>query len=738
MVRFSSKYSSGLHYSLVGLAILFAAPLQAQNRPMSVSDVLAIERLDRASLSPDGKIIAAVVLRAASPGEIYGRTAYEIDPSRGDVWIIDRMTGALRNLTKGQSRAAGAWCATWSPDGQHLAFLSTRPEGTEPRGGDNVRLYVWSRRTDELHRLGDRDVMTQTRYGGGLHKLDIAGPGAEEPAACMPGDENPPFVWLDNHRMLVAAMPPGKTSGLLDVNERVDRHISTAQKALRAGSEAVVSVSGSGAERTRANPEERAILAIVDVQTHKWTDVASVPAYPFNGSLDVRVSPDGRRAAVLATIGAIAPRADVPLVSNDGEWLVEKRLGFVSLKGGQPIKWIAQPAPAKLPIMLVGWDGDGRSVRFTARANAQDRTISRFTLDPETEHASLISEPTKISELARPVGLPENAEMIASDDRGLIWKEMTAQGTFIRAARADGRGQRNLLALNRHLAGVDLGRTITFDYEGDDGTPLKAVVLLPPNYRNGQRLPVITWVYGGATIPGADRYFLDPHMAGIYNLRLYAGKGYAVLIPSIPLKRDGTQDHLSALASSVVPAIDKLIAMGIADPARVGVMGQSYGGYTALGLATQTDRFRAVVAIAPLSDLTAYYGAFDPTARGYPGIEHEKSANATISEVGAAAMQGPPYKDPDRYRRNSPLSFVDRVKAPVLLIHGERDIRGSPYQSEAFFTGLWRQGKTARVMRYWGEDHALATSPATVRSVVTEITGWFDTYLAPAASAPSQ
>lgn len=696
---------------------------------MSVDDVLAIERLDRATVSPDGALVAAVVLRGALPGETFGRAAYEIDPSRGDVWIIDRATGAQRNLTQGRARAAGSWCATWSPNGQRLAFLSTTPEGAEPRGGDNVRLYIWERQKNLLRRLGSWAVVTQTRYGGGLHKLDIAGPGAASPDVCTAGDENSPFAWLDASRLIVAALPPGRTSGLLDATERTYRHTEVTREALRAGGNAILSASGSGAERTSAGRDETAILALIDAAKGTRTDLVAVPAYPFNGSLGVRVSPDGRRAAVLATIGAIAPRASVPWAKNDGEWVVEKRLGFVDLRGDQSIKWVALPAAAQLPLAMEGWSSDGRNVRFTARAEPQDQTTTRFSAEASAGKVTalpILSEPPV---QPRPAGLPQRAALVASDARGLVWSEMTPKGTFVRASPAAGGQPRELLALNRHFANVDLGRTAIFDYSGSDEQPLKAAVLLPPGYRDGDRLPVITWVYGGYTVRGADDYFLDPYMPGIYNLRLYAAKGYAVLIPSIPLRRDGTQDHLPALATAVLPAIEKLAAMGIADPARVGVMGQSYGGYTALGLATQTGRFKAVIAIAPLADLTAFYGAFDITARGYPGIEHEKSANAMIAELAAPGLQVPPYADLDRYRRNSPLSFIDRVTAKVLLIHGEHDIRGSIYQSEAFFTGLWRQSKTARILRYWGEDHALAASPATVRSVVDEITRWFDRYL---------
>ena len=75
-------------------------------------------------------------------GEVYVRTAYEVDPSRADIWLVSSRSGERRLLTQGSAQAAGYWCPSWSPDGRRLAMLSTMPEGKEPRGGDNVRLYV--------------------------------------------------------------------------------------------------------------------------------------------------------------------------------------------------------------------------------------------------------------------------------------------------------------------------------------------------------------------------------------------------------------------------------------------------------------------------------------------------------------------------------------------------------------------------------------------------------------------
>ena len=333
------------------------------------------------------------------------------------------------------------------------------------------------------------------------------------------------------------------------------------------------------------------------------------------------------------------------------------------------------------------------------------------------------------------MALPQGATLLGVMPDATLWRQPTWTGLFLREIATEGGSQRDLLALNTHLAAVDWGETRLIDYSTAGGQPLKGAVILPPGYREGQRYPVITWVYPRYLIRGLNDPFLDPYMPGIYNLQLYAARGYVVLIPSVPLAGGTFMNGLAELGAGVLPAVDRLAALGIADPVRVGVMGQSGGGYAVYGLIGQTNRFKAAVALAGLTDLAQLHGQFDAAARGYPGIEHEKSVNWSISEA-SFGFGVPPYADHDLYWRNSPIAHVDRVQTPLLLVHGEFDKRGAMPQAETFFYGLYRQGKTARLLRYWGESHSLAQSPANVRDIVDETVRWFDRYLAAAPPVP--
>ncbi len=840
--------------SVLMTLLLGTAPAR---HPLTIDDVLDTVSLDRVTPSPDGEWVAAVVPRPARAGETAGRNAYETDPSRSDVWLVSRRTGERRNVSNGAAKAAGFWCATWSPDGRMLAMLSTSPEGAEPRGGDNVRLYVWDRVDGHVRRLSSTAIMTQGRYGSGLYPLDVRGgaDGGSIAHPCRLDDENAAFAWLDDHRLIALMLPPGQVSALLDQYGRPFDEAGRTRAALRDGRTPTVTAVGSGDARIpRDEVRWRATLTILDARSGATAPVADLPIYPFSGELTVSIAPDLRRVAILAPVRKLPFANGIAAPFNNGDWHVEKRLGVVDLEPGGSVRWATLPPAAQLPLELLDWSLDSRRVAMRARGTVSDRTSTAFVLDAASlavdgigkdlvmtasslgqkveRPTALWSDATHVLLRARqkdgkrddwwlaprkgapinvtaaltaipatfrrradgrlvtiadgrlatlnhrtaslaPIGdplrkdaailLPDDpvrrsptvllaadghfdkidansgrsvasarfatGEIHALDERGLIWSEQTATGLFLRETRLENGAQRELLAVDRHLNAVAWGERRIIDYSTAGGTPLKAAVILPPDYRPGRRYPVLTWVYGGYQVSGLDDFWLNRYAPGIYNLQLYAAHGYVVLVPSMPTARDGKENVYAALPGGVMPAIDKLVALGIADPDRVAVMGQSFGGYTVYALVSQSDRFRAGIAVAGITDPAQAWGQFDPTARGYPGFEDEKSDNWSIYEN--AYGDAPPYASPELWARGSALAHVDRVHTPLLMIHGELDIRDPLAQVEPFYFALSRQGKTARLLRYWGENHSLAASPANVRNVYDETLAWLDRYNAP-------
>jgi dipeptidyl aminopeptidase/acylaminoacyl peptidase len=198
----------------------------------------------------------------------------------------------------------------------------------------------------------------------------------------------------------------------------------------------------------------------------------------------------------------------------------------------------------------------------------------------------------------------------------------------------------------------------------------------------------------------------------------------------MPLGRIGTAgDPMLALAGGVLPAIDKAIELGIADGERLFVAGHSYGGYSTYGLVTQTNRFKAAVSMAGPSNLLSEYGVFDVNRRygDDAHLPHREGAWLPAwAESGQGGMGGPPWKDVARYLRNSPLFSVDRVQTPVMIVQGDLDVV-SMSQGEEFFTGLYRQGTRAQLVRYWGEGHNVE-APANVRDLWARIFAWLDEF----------
>ena len=178
-----------------------------------------------------------------------------------------------------------------------------------------------------------------------------------------------------------------------------------------------------------------------------------------------------------------------------------------------------------------------------------------------------------------------------------------------------------------------------------------------------------------------------------YNMQLLASRGYAVLLPDSPL---AVGSPMHDLPKMILPAVDKTIEMGIADPDRLGVMGSSYGGYSALALLIQTTRFKVAVMDVGFGNLSSNYGVM---------LKNGMPFGVGWSEEGQGRMGGPPWQYPERYMQNSPVFYLNKIETPLLISHGGMDL--SPFHSDEIFVGLRRLGRKVVYVKYENEGHGI-------------------------------
>jgi len=367
---------------------------------------------------------------------------------------------------------------------------------------------------------------------------------------------------------------------------------------------------------------------------------------------------------------------------------------------------------------IVEQSGEARSGKrqyLILRLDRSDATTDLYRFDPASGGITPIFKPSPDARLID-YQADEGAASFTAEGRtgSYLWLSKLGSQRFVSVVEA-----------NTYWRGIASPEAKRVDYRGEDGQRLIGWVILPNGYQPGKRYPLITFVHAGQTFDetlpsGLDRF------TGSMWMQMLAAHGYAVLRPSMPLAPYGkASDPYLDLSKGVLPAVDRVIEMGIADPQRLGLMGHSFGGYSTYSLITQTTRFKAAVAIAGLTNLVSLYGVFEAGNR-YDDSYHI-SQQVMLAEEGQVRMGAPLWKDYDRYRRNSPINYVGRVETPILMIHGDMDFVAIQ-QAEEFFTALERQGKRARFVRYWGEGHEPG-SPANIRDMWQRIYDWFDEWL---------
>lgn len=434
----------------------------------------------------------------------------------------------------------------------------------------------------------------------------------------------------------------------------------------------------------------------------------------------------GRRTATTDSLASV-PSAVIRL--GDGRFVgLNDSTGIVIGPTGHARTIDVANAPALRAIVWPRNGGPATDNVIVAEGGGPSRADTRWY------QVRIADDRARALEIERPAPAPRfvGFHAAAGDAAVAAFSGATDSGTFVWVTRG-GQSVRAVFANNRFIAEVETGPRRLISYRHVDGDSLSAELLLPPGYRNDTRVPVLVWVYGGASV--SDTLFMEgKHVASLFNPQLFAAKGVAVLFPSIPLAPYGTNsaEPIADIAKSVMPAVDRLVDLGIADPERIAVGGLSYGAYAVYGLLTQTSRFRAAIAIDGDADLFTSYVAFDASTRYLDGA-HERREGFWWAEASQGRMGATPWQDPLRYVRNSPFFALDRITTPLLIVHCDLDFVPIAH-AEQMFAGLYRLGKTARFVRYFGEKHG-PFSPANLQDVWAHIYRWIDEYLDPQTAA---
>ena len=589
-------------------------------------------------------------------------------PKPNQVFILPVDGGEPRPWT---DLPEGAAAPAWSPDGRSIAFLS----GTTPE--DLARLARARTKVGPAERESDVRVITRADY-----RQDNAG---------YRDFKHPSHLWV----VALPASPDDRptprrlTSGPFEESDpawspdgKKLYFVSTREPEpyYRLGGRALYAVAAEGG-------------AIEPVAAIKGSIFAPSP------------SPDGRKVAfrgVLAEPVRSYTPADLFVVDLAAGVPPRNLTADFDYDVGGGLSGDQHPPRGSAPSRPV-WSRNGSSlvekVARRGRANLEAFDVATGQATPVT------------------AGDQEVAAFAASAD-GSKFVYLRSTPTIIGElclVECEGGAPRKLVDLNARLfAGLDLPEPEEIRYPSFDGLEIHAWVQKPPGFDPSKKYPLILNVHGG------------PHSAYghtfSHEFQWMAAKGYVVLYPNprgsssygsgfgnVIQHRYPGDDHEDLMAG-----VDELIRRGYVDPKRLGITGGSGGGLLTNWAITRTDRFAAAVAQRSIADWSSFWYTADFT------LFHP------------TWFKDAPFRDPADFDARSPLTFIDKVTTPLMLIEGDSDLRTPPAAGgEAMFRALKALKKPTVMVRFPGESHELSRSGKPWHRVerLQHIVNWFDKYL---------
>jgi len=662
-------------------ALLLLLPsTTAEARRVAIDDLMRLRPISDVGISPDGEQVAYVVSQASFEKDAYEAVLYLV-PASGGAPL--RLTQQTRIFNRPRPRPE----LRWSPDGRLISFLAYANDlpqvfalpvgGGEPRAlteaPEGVIAYEWSPDATRIAYISPEppSAEEQRHRKEKSYVIEVDRP------------ERPPRVWVQDlkGRSATALTPLG--------------HYVTGLSWSPDGS----FIAYSAAPRSGFSAQFE--TKVYTIPAGGGSPVARVDRPGMNTS--PKYSPDGKWLAFISTDGQPA------MISVWGLHVVPASGGPVKNLSALTGSWVGEFTwePSSRSIFYIPNEGTGQR-----GARMFDQPVTRVLLTGETEAL------TEASSVNFSLSLSRDGKRLAF--RSVRARDMGDVYVMDLANPAKG-GTRRLTEVNPQLGELELGNLEPIQWRSFDGMEIWGLLLTPPGYRPGQRLPLVVYVHGGPiggfTLGIFPQFMHTVAQVDPYPSEALAAEGMAVLFP---MPRGGSGYGLEGFRMivnrwgegdyrDIMAGVDHLVQQGLADPERLGVMGASYGGYMVNWIVTQTGRFKAASSGASISDIADLYYLSD-------------AGDFTVEYFGL------PWEERDSYRAHSPITFVENVTTPLLIQHGEFDQRVPIQQAKQFYKALSKLGKNVEMAIYPRGGHVVF-EPDLQREQMQRNLEWFRRWL---------
>ena len=650
--------------AVLTLVVLFAATAGAQTWDPELQ--LKIKAVGTPRVSPDGKKMVYTVNEAV------------MTPDKSEfvtqIWMANLDTKRNVQLTFGEKSSSNP---KWSPDGNWIAFLSNRKDNRN-------NLYVLNLNGGEAEPLTEgKSAVSNFAWSpdGRSIAFTMVDPKTEDEEKNDKGKND--FHWADENLKLARLYV---LSVQKDANgKREPRKLTTENYHVedfdwsRDGSR----IAFSHVKSPGANDWPSSDVSIVEVASGKITVLANSAA----AESDPLYSPDGKSIAVLAS-------------DDPPRWAQSGVIEIFSASGGQPKVAVgsfdAQPDVA-------GWSADGNRIYFSepkgtgTQVYFLDVAANRIEEIKATRAVfsgfTLNQSGTTFSFVRQTPDTPADAYVASATDFNPVQVTRVNEGLQLPA----------------------VGRTEVITWKSKDGKQIEGLLTYPVGYQTGQRVPLILNVHGGPA--GVfQQTFIGGR--GAYPLATFAARGYAILRANprgssgygTEFRRANLKDWGFGDYQDLMTGVDKVIEMGVADPERLGVMGWSYGGFMTTWIVTQTRRFKAASAGAPVTNLMSFNGTSD------------------IAAFIPDYFGGQFWDVMDLYQKHSPIFNVKAVTTPTMIQHGEADVRVPISQGYEFYNALKVKGVPTRMLLLPRQPHG-PNEPKMQLAAMNANLEWFEKYI---------